>query len=141
NRSTEQMLRVPVNTAVKPVSTMHDTTKSFTPDADSGSFNVTLDGAGIFTASAQPVGIISVAKTFELAYASPLANSPSAPTDKNKIKYVGIYSDFPTRSAATKSATRLHFAIDGFGDSPTPNLRGSKRQILYDHDKNGTSAF
>ena len=141
NSSTEPILRVPLHTAVKPISTMHATTNAFTPDADNGSFNVTLDGAGIFTASAQPVGIISVAKTFELAYASPLANSPSAPTDKNKIKYVGIYSDFPTRAANAKAATRLHFAIDGFGDSPTPDFRGSDREIWFDTDKNGTDDF
>jgi hypothetical protein len=141
NSSTEPILRVPLYTAVKPISSMHATTNTFTPTADSGSFNVTLDGAGIFTASAQPVGIISVAKTFELAYASPLANSPNAPTDKNKIKYVGIYSDFPTRAANAKAATRLHFAIDGFGDSPTPDFRGSDREIWFDTDKNGTDDF
>lgn len=141
NSSTEPILRVPLHTAVKPVSSMHATINSVTPTADNGSFNVTLDGAGIFTASAQPVGIISVAKTFELAYASPLANSPNAPTDKNKIKYVGIYSDFPTRAANAKAATRLHFAIDGFGDSPTPDFRGSDREIWFDTDKNGTDDF
>jgi subtilisin family serine protease len=141
NSSTEPILRVPLHTAVKPVSSMHATTNTFTPTADSGSFNVTLDGAGIFTGSAQPVGIISVAKTFELAYASPLANSPGAPTDKNRIKYVGIYSDFPTRSAATKSSTRLHFAIDRFGDSPTPDFRGADTEIFFDTDKNGTDDF
>ena len=141
NSSTEPILRVPLYTALKPVSSMHATTNTFTPTADSGSFNVTLDGAGIFTSSAQPVGIISVAKTFELAYASPLANSPNASTDKNRIKYVGIYSDFPTRAANAKAATRLHFAIDSFGDSPSPDFRGSDREIFFDTDKNGTDDF
>jgi subtilisin family serine protease len=138
NSSTEPILRVPLHTAVKPVSSMHATTNSFTPTADSGSFTVTVDGAPVNSPSAFPVGIESLFKTFELVYASPLANSPGAPTDKNKIKYVGIYSDFPTRSAATKVNTRLHIAIEGFGDSPTPDFRGSDREINFDTDKNGT---
>jgi subtilisin family serine protease len=139
NSTTEPILRLPLHTAVKPVSSMHATTNSFTPTADSGTFNVTLDGAGIFTASAQPVGIISLAKTFELQYTSPLA--PTASTDKNKLKNVGIYSDFPTRAANAKAATRLHFAIDGFGDAVTPDFRGSDREIDIDTDKNGTDDF
>ncbi|HXM32319.1 MAG TPA: S8 family serine peptidase [Chthoniobacterales bacterium] len=141
NSTTEPILRVPLHTALKPVSSMHATTNTFTPTADNGSFNVTLDGAGINSPSAFPVGILSLAKTFELAYASPLANSPNASTDKNKIKYVGIYSDYPTRSAATKVNTRLHIAIDSFGDSPTPDFRGSDREIWFDTDKNGTDDF
>jgi subtilisin family serine protease len=141
NSSTEPILRVPLHTALKPISSMHATTNTFTPDADSGSFTVALDGAGIFTGSAQPVGIISVAKTFELAYASPLANSPNATSDKNKVKYVGIYSDFPTRAANAKAATRLHFAIDSFGDAPTPDFRGADREIWIDADKNGSDDF
>jgi hypothetical protein len=139
NSATEPILRLPLYTTVKPISAMHATTNSFTPTADNGSFTVTLDGAGINSPSAFPVGILSLAKTFELAYASPLASNSS--TDKNKIRYVGIYSDFPTRSAATKVNTRLHFAIDGFGDAMTPDFRGSDREIYFDTDKNGTDDF
>jgi subtilisin family serine protease len=141
NSATEPTLRLSVHTAVKPVSLMHATTNSFLPTADSGSFGVTLDGATVNSPSSFPIGMVSLVKPFELQYASPLANSPSAPTDKNKLKYVGIYSDFPTRSAANKTLTRLHFALEGFGDSPSPDFRGSDREINFDVDKNGTDDF
>jgi hypothetical protein len=80
-------------------------------------------------------------KPLELQYASPLAGTPNSPTDPDRIKYVGVTSDFSARTLAGKPATRIVFGIDGFGNSVTPEFHGSDREIFFDTDRNGTEDF
>ena len=134
-------LRVPLHAAPKPVSSLHATVNGVVPTTDNGTITLKTSGAPVNTPSAFPVGIISLVKPIELQYASPLAGTPNSPTDKDRIKYVGVTSDWSSRTAAGKPATRIIFGIDGFGDSVTPEFHGSDREIFFDTDRNGTEDF
>lgn len=134
-------LRVPLHAAPKPVSSLHATVNGFVPTTDNGQIILKTSGAPVNTPSAFPVGIISLFKPLELQYASPLAGTPNSPTDPNRIKYVGVTSDWSSRTPAGKAATRIIFGIDGFGNSVTPEYHGSDREIFFDTDRNGTEDF
>ena len=132
----EPTIRVALYAAPKPSSAMHVTQTSVLPEADSGSFTLNLSGAPINTGSSFPTDIVSYVKALELQYISPLANSPSAPTDPNRIKYVGISTDWANRSAAEQDnfVPWVNFAIEGFGDAPVPDFNGSDKEIFIDLD-------
>ena len=129
----EPVIRVPLYAAPKPVSSLHATISNLVPTATSGSFSIPISGAGISTGSSFPTDIISLVKALELQYASDRIGDPSAPTDANAIKYVGITSDYANRAAGSgKAATVMVFGIDGFGDAPVPEFNSSDREIYID---------
>src|SRR5581483_8502570 len=135
----EPVQRVALYSAPKPTSSMHTTTTGIVPDAATGSFTLNLSGAGINQTgvSTFPTDIVSYAKAFELQYVSPLAGSPGAPTDRNMIKYVGITSDWNSRSVSSQNNfdTIVNFAIEEFGNAPGgPDFNGSDREIFIDLD-------
>ncbi|MEY2538064.1 MAG: hypothetical protein QOG67_1804 [Verrucomicrobiota bacterium] len=134
---TEPILRVPLYAAPKPSSAMHATSTGVVPDAASGAFTLNLSGSPINTGVSFPTDIVSYAKAFELQYVNPLAGSPSAPTDQNAIKYVGISTDWANRTAAERSnfVPWVNFAIEGFGNSPVPDaFGGADKEIFIDLD-------
>jgi len=133
----EPTQRVALYAAPKPAAAMNSTITGVVPDADTGSFTVGLSGASINTGSSFPTDIVSYAKAFELQYANPLAGSPSAPTDPNIIKYVGISTDWANRSQAERDnfVPWVNFAIEGFGNSPVPDaFGGANKEIFIDLD-------
>ena len=134
-------LRVEVYAAPKPGSSMHATNNGFVPTApNTGSFTITLSGSPVNTGASLGNGfdILSLVKPFELQHASPLAGQPNAPTDRNKLKYVGVTSDYPNQpSGAGKSLTRVVFGIDRFSASAVPDFRGSDTEICFDTNLNG----
>jgi hypothetical protein len=126
------VLRVELYAAPKPVSSMHATVTGVVPTApNTGSFNINLSGAPVNTGASLGTGfdIVSLVKAFELQYASPDANAPAAPADKHVIKYVGITSDYVTRTPAT---TRIVWGLDLFGDTAEPDFDGLDREIFID---------
>ena len=126
-------LRTALYAATKPTSSMHATTTGVVPTApNTGSFNINLSGASVNTGASLGNGfdILSLVKAFELQYVSPFAGSPSAPTDRNVIKYVGVTSDYVTRTPTT--AARIVFGIEGFGDAPHQRFTTSDKEIFID---------
>ena len=111
-------------------------TTGVVPEADSGTFNVGLSGTSINTGASFPTDIVSLAKAFELQYASPLAGSTSAPTNRNVIKYVGISTDWASRSPAERDnfVPWVNFAIEDFGNAGVPDFNGSDKEIFIDLD-------
>jgi hypothetical protein len=146
----EPTLRVPLYTCPRAVSSMHASITQVNPTADSGSFTIPLSGSG-FAIAGTPTNTVSngstqsVVKVFELSYANPLANSPSAPNgDRFKVKYVGVTSDYVSYGgpSADHTPTTLTFAIDAFGNETTSDYyRGTTRYIYLDTDKNGTDDY
>jgi Subtilase family len=134
----EPTQRVALYAAPKPSSDMHVTTTGVTPTADTGSFTLNLSGAGINQAgvSTFPTDIVSYVKAFELQYQSDLVGSPSAPTDQNVLKYVGIASDWNSRSVSQRNngLTYVNFAMEGFGNAGTPDFASSDKEIFIDLD-------
>jgi hypothetical protein len=112
---------------------MHATVAGVVPTApNTGSFNISLSGASVNTGASLGNGfdIVSLVKAFEGQYASPLIG-PSQPTDRNRIKYAGVVSDFPTR--APNTAARIVFGVETFGNNPEPGFQGgSDREIFVD---------
>jgi subtilisin family serine protease len=148
--SSEPTLRVPLHAVPRAVAAMHAAVTQVTPAADSGQFTIPLSGvginiAGIPTNTVSNGKVNSFVKTFELSYASPLANSPSAPTgNRFKVKYVGVTSDYVLYGGPSSdhTPTTISFAIDAFGDETTSDYaRGTQRYILLDTDKNGTDDY
>jgi len=140
------VIRVALYAAPKPASAMRAASNGFVPTASNGSYQINLTGAGIDGGLAQPTDIVSLVKPFELQYSSPLADSPSAGTDPDVIKHVGITSDYanpiPAASpAAAKSTTRVSFGIDGFGDVPVPSFVSSDKEIFIDTNLDGNYDF
>ncbi len=130
---TEPVIRVPLYAAPKPVSSLHATISNFVPTASSGSFAIPLSGSGIFTGASTPTDIVSLVKALELQYASPDVGNPNVSNDPNKIKYVGIASDYANRAAGSaKASTRIIFGIDGFGDGAVPEFNAGERDIYID---------
>jgi len=132
----EPVQRVALYAAPKPSSSMHATTTSIVPDANSGTFTLGLSGSGINTGASFPTDIVSYAKAYELQYANPLAGAPNAPTDANVIKYVGITTDWANRTQADRDSfvPWVNFAIEGFGNAPEPDFAGSDKEIFIDLD-------
>lgn len=155
----EPQIRVALYANPRPTSAMHATINGITPPASSGTFSVNLTGSGIDTGplpfggpppGGDPFGILSLVKPLELQYVSSQAGSPTAPTDPNVIKYVGISTDYPNPAAvapspspapAPKSTTRVVFAIEGFGDASLPQFHSSDKEILIDTNRDGTDDF
>ena len=132
----EPTIRVALYAAPKPSSSMHATVSGIVPEAPSGSFTLNLSGASINTGASFPTDIVSYVKAFELQYASPLAGSPSAPTDPNVIKYVGITSDWALRSVSDQNnfLPVLNFGLEGFGNAAVPEFNASDKEIFIDVD-------
>lgn len=127
------VLRVELYAAPKPASSMHATTNGFVPTAPiTGSFTINLSGSPVnnVTSNANSGDVLSLVKAFEGQYASPLVGQPNAPTDKNKIKFAGVTSDYVTRAPTT--ATRIVFGVEGFGDAAVQDFNGSDKEIFID---------
>jgi hypothetical protein len=76
-------------------------------------------------------------KAFELQYVNPLAGQPSAPTDPNAIKYVGVTSDWNNRSTSDKNggATVVTFGVECFADAVFPDrFSEADKRVLIDFD-------
>jgi subtilisin family serine protease len=126
-------LRVALYGAPKPTSSMHATITGVVPTApNTGSFTINLSGAPVNTGASLGNGfdVLSLVKAFELQYASTDAGAPGAGTDRNVIKYVGITSDYVTRTPTT--ATRIVWGIEDFGDAAFPRWTASDREIFVD---------
>ena len=133
----EPVIRVAAYSNPKPVSASHATTTSVVPTAASGSFTLNLSGAGINTGASFPTDIVSMVKAFELQYVNPLAGQPSAPTDPNAIKYVGVTSDWNNRSTSDKNggATVVTFGIECFADAVFPDrFSEADKRVFIDFD-------
>ena len=127
------ILRVELYAAPKPASSMHATINGFVPTApNTGSFTINLSGSPVNTGASLGNGfdIVSLVKAFEGQYASPLVGQPSAPTDKNRIKFAGVTSDYVTRAPTT--AARIVFGVEGFGDAAEHDFDGSDKEIFID---------
>jgi hypothetical protein len=112
---------------------MHATANGFVPTApNTGSFTINLSGSSVNTGASLGNGfdVLSLVKAFECQYASPLAGQANAPTDRNRIKYAGVTSDYVTRTPTT--ATRIVWGIEGFGNAPEPYFGSSDKEILID---------
>lgn len=132
----EPTQRVSIYASPRPISSMHATSTSFVPTAASGNTTINLSGAGFDTGGTASTDEVAFVKPFELQYASPLIGSPSEPTDTNHIKYVGVTSDWASRSATERNNgdTTVVFGIDSFGESPMPRNVSTDKQILIDFD-------
>jgi len=72
-------------------------------------------------------------KAFELQFVAKSFNS----TDRNKIKYVGVTSDYKNRpvgsSTTTQTAgTNIMFGVEGLGDAATSDFGGSDKEVFFD---------
>jgi len=126
-------LRVELYAAPKPASSMHATNNGFVPTApNTGSFTINLSGSAVnnVTSNANSGDVLSLVKAFEAQYASPLAGQPNAPTDRNRIKYVGVTSDYVTRAPTT--AARIVWGIEGFGSAANSYFGSSDKEIFID---------
>jgi hypothetical protein len=127
------VLRVELYAAPKPASSMHATITGFVPTApNTGSFTINLSGSPVnnVTSNANSGDVLSLVKAFEGQYASPLIGQPSAPVDKNRIKFAGVTSDYVTRVPTT--AARIVFGVEGFGDAAEHDFDGSDKEIFID---------
>ena len=127
------VLRVELYAAPKPASSMHATITGFVPTAPvTGSFTINLSGSPVnnVTSNANSGDVISLVKAFEGQFASPFAGQPNAPTDKNRIKFAGVTSDYPTRAPST--AARIVFGVEGFGNAAEQDFDGSDKEIFID---------
>jgi len=127
-------LRVALYAAPKPVSAIHSTITNFKAGgSNTGSFTINLSGSAVNTGLSLGNGfdILSLVKPFELQFVAKTFNS----TDRNKIKYVGVTSDYP--NLGDKRLTRVVFGIDRFGDAAEPDFAGSDTEIFFDTDMNG----
>lgn len=139
-------IRVALYAAPKPVSSMHASSPGVVPTASTGSFNVNLTGSGVNSGPNLGGGfdILSLVKSLELQYASASVGSPSAPTDPNVIKYVGVTSDYASyaNTGGDTSLTTISFAIDGFGDFTVPAIYDvADRRLFIDVNQDGTDDF
>jgi hypothetical protein len=143
----EPVIRVALYAAPKPTSSLHATGTGFVPATNTGSFNITSAGSGINTGPNYGVGfdIVSLVKPFELQYASASAGQPSAPTDPNVLKYVGVTSDYATvhtNFPGSESLTTISFGIDGFGDWTSPVFYDvGDREIFLDVNQDGIDDY
>ncbi|PYI76188.1 MAG: hypothetical protein DMF04_08755, partial [Verrucomicrobia bacterium] len=81
-----------------------------------------------------PTDIISLVKPFELQYKG---TGPS--TDANKLKYVGVTSDYTVQK--NKANTVVTFGIEGFGDAAVPEFNSSDKEIYIDTTGTGNFDF
>ena len=138
----EPTLRVPLHAAPKPVSSMRTTPTVVFPSGATGSFTLGLTGAPVETGATYPFDIVGLVMPFELQYVSPLAGSASPPTDPNRIKHVGVGSDYPVLAeTGAQVDTVLTFAIEGFGPAYIPAYQGSDKEIFIDADRDGSMDF
>jgi hypothetical protein len=128
-------LRVALYAAAKPVSAIHSTITNFkAKGANTGSFTINLSGSAVNTGPSLGNGfdILSLVKAFELQFVAKSFNS----TDRNKIKYVGVTSDYKNRSvggALTQTfGTNIMFGVEGFGDAATSDFSGSDKEVFFD---------
>lgn len=138
--SSQPVIRIPLYANPKPASSMHANSTVFNAPGNTGTFNIALSGAPINTGGSVGSGaILSVVKALECQYASPLAQSTSRPNDPDRIKYVGVASDYS--SVSNKKSTTLTFGIDTFGDATVPSFISSDRQVLIDLNFDGVPEF
>lgn len=137
------VLRVELYAAPRPAAAMHSTLTNFVPTAATGSFSIGLSGAAVNTGASLGNGfdIVSLVKAFELQYANPTSS-----TDRNKIKYAGVTSDYKNRavgaSTSTQTAgTNIMFGVEDFGDAATPDFASSDKEIYFDVDLDGFFDF
>src|SRR5207302_8790198 len=122
------VLRVELYAAPKPASSMRATSNGFVPTApNTGSFTINLSGSSVnnVTSNANSGDVLSLVKAFEGQYASPFVSQPNAPTDRNRIKFAGVTSDYVTRVPNT--AARIVFGVEGFGGAPDQYSGSSDR--------------
>jgi subtilisin family serine protease len=128
-------LRVALYAAPKPVSAMHTTAANVTvASGSSGTVSLPLAGTPVSTGSSFPTDIISLVKPFELQYKG---TGPS--TDANKLRYVGVTSDYSVRK--NKADTVITFGLEGFGDAAVPEFNSSDKEIFIDSTGNGNFDF
>jgi hypothetical protein len=128
-------LRVALYAAPKPVSAMHTTATNVTvANGSSGTVSLPLAGTPVSTGSSFPTDIISLVKAFELQYKG---NGPS--TDANKLKYVGVTSDYSVRK--NKADAVITFGLEGFGDAAVPERDSSDKEIFIDTTGTGNFDF
>ena len=133
---TEPTLRVALYAAPKPTAGMHATNPNVVPDAASGSFTINLSGSSINTGATFPLDIVSLVKPFELQYSNTLVGSPSAPTDPNVLKHVGVTCDWANRTTTERNnfLPVVSFGLEGFGNAVLPDFPASDKEIFIDFD-------
>jgi subtilisin family serine protease len=145
--STAPSLRVALYAAPSAAASMHATSNGFVPDANSGTFNVNLTGADIFTGGNVGGGgdVVSLLKAFELQFAHPAVGTPNAPATPNVLKYAGVTSDYNEQSSHPSDGsdfTVITFGIDRFGDVTVPAIYDAADvRIFIDADQDGTDDF
>ena len=128
-------LRVALYAAPKPVSAMHTTVTNVpVASGSSGTVSLPLAGTPVNTGSSFPTDIISLVKPFELQF-----KGTGSSTDANKLKYVGVTSDYSVQK--NKANTVITFGIEGFGDAAVPEFNSSDKEILIDSTGNGNFDF
>jgi subtilisin family serine protease len=133
------VLRVELYAAPRPAAAMHSTISSFVPTAATGTFTINLSGAPVNTGGSLGNGfdIVSLFKAFELQYANPVTY-----TDRNRIRYAGVTSDYVNRaSGAAKAGTNIMFGVEDFGDAATPDFASSDKEIYIDTNLDGIFDF
>jgi hypothetical protein len=108
---------------------MHTTATPFVVAKNSSAtVQLPLAGIGVNTGPNYGVGfdIVSLVKPFELQY---VGTGPS--TDANKLKYVGVMSDFAA-VGNKPGATTVTFALEGFGNAAVPEFNSSDKEIFID---------
>lgn len=140
----EPSIRIPLYAVVKPVSAMRtaEAGSGITPGTNAATFNLTLTGVPVNTSGATyPVDIISLVKPLELQYINANAENPNYSRDPNRIKYVGVTSDYAVRATGNKQTTVLTFGIEGFGDASVPSFISSDKEIYIDVNFDGKDDF
>jgi hypothetical protein len=113
---------------------MHTTTiKVPVASGSSGSVSLPLTGTSINTGSS-PTDIISLVKPFELQF-----KGTGSSTDANKLKFVGVTSDYSVRK--NKADTVITFGLEGFGDAAVPEFNSSDKEIFIDSTGTGNFDF
>ena len=106
-------------------------------NGSSGTVNLALAGASVNTGTNYGIGtdIVSLVKPFELQYAG-----TGTSTDPNKIKYVGVMSDFGV-GGKKPGDTIVVFGVEGFGNAPVPEFNSSDKEVFIDTNHDGTFDF
>jgi len=133
------VLRVELYAAPRPAASEHSTITSFVPNAATGSFTIGLSGAPVNTGASLGNGfdVLSLVKAFELQYANPVAS-----TDRNRIKYAGITSDYKNRTVGSSTSTQtagtnIMFGVEKWSDAATPDFASSDTEIFIDTNLDG----
>ncbi|MGB5049788.1 MAG: S8 family serine peptidase [Caldilineaceae bacterium] len=139
----DNVLRLPVYAAPRPISSMRTTKASLDYGAVvSGVQTIQMVGQGLLSApslqqAAFPTDTVSVVAALELQYSSPNEESSTGLLEHGDLKYVGVGSDIAA-SGGLESA-KIVFGLVTYGDWSSPNE--VLFQVHIDRDGDGTTDF